>query len=453
MANRLGQLNLKPTDYKWAVFVLDRLLNKMQRTPGGDGIVEMPSTYLRKAFKQGGQNALRTLVNADIVESPKSWSTGTYDDNKYARKYRISLALCKFDQEAEVKEGAAPDLKEQQHLYYMEDNLRSLEIDASKALALAHRLADGITLDKYDVGPEIEGETLEIYDASTNQAPWFATRENAFAYAERVSKKLLRKKRKYGAKPVCHVVSDVVAYVAEVRNVSRMAWTLQVLNLKKGIVHAIRNTKNMRVDSNVTNLPTAILEHCTVNCGENLVSIDLTNSQYAVMAAMFKQGKFTDARTEFFKQFTLTPESARYVQHCEDGSVYEYFMEKLGIPSQDRAQAKGVKLGATYSSHKANTPAKLAFKAVAPQIVEIWDGFKKQYGDNELAILNQICEAEIFIDGCSAELAAKGIWHLTKHDSVICAECDALLVWAIVKNHLEHHGVVGHLKEPMPAHV
>ena len=31
MANRLAQLNLKPTEYKWAVFVLDKLLGKMQR--------------------------------------------------------------------------------------------------------------------------------------------------------------------------------------------------------------------------------------------------------------------------------------------------------------------------------------------------------------------------------------------------------------------------------------
>lgn len=453
MANRLAQLNLKPTEYKWAVFVLDKLLGKMQRTPGGDGIVEMPSTYIRKAFKASGQNVLRTLVNANIVESPKSWSTGTYDENPFARKYRISLDLCDFDHQAEVHHGAAPDQKEQEHLYYMEANLRALEIDLTKALINAHRLADAITLNKYDVGDEIEGETLEIYDAESNLAPWYATRENAFAYAEKHGKKLIRKQRIYGAKPVCHVVDHVVNYVADVRNVSRMAWTRQVLNLEKGVVYAIRSHTNQRVDSNVTNLPTALLEHCSVNSGESLVSIDLTNSQYAVMASMFKNGKFADVRSAFFQQFTLTEESQHYLQHCENGTVYEYFMEKLGIPAQDRNHAKGVKLGATYSSHKATTPAKLAFKKVAPQIVEIWDAFKKEYGDNQLAILNQICEAEIFIDGCSAELDKKGIWHLTKHDSVLCAESDALLVWAIVKNHLEHNGVVGQLKEPLPAHI
>lgn len=97
-------------------------------------------------------------------------------------------------------------------------------------------------------------------------------------------------------------------------------------------------------------------------------------------------------------------------------------------------------------SHKSNTPDKMKVKYLFPTLVKTIDLFKKQKGYNQFAITLQKKESSMFINKVLTRLFEKGYKVFSKHDSILCKECDLEAVKLLVMQVLDKEIV-----QPIPA--
>jgi hypothetical protein len=199
--------------------------------------------------------------------------------------------------------------------------------------------------------------------------------------------------------------------------------------LKSLTLDAKRNSTNQRLDTNFTNMASELVnEICKQN---NLVQIDLSNSQFSILSMVLsKELKSDDYK--LFKELTSR------------GRLYDYIQYKLGLKTPKRA--KQLMFEIMFSSYLLRNPLKKKIKDIFPSVINWIDQYKKTNGDREFSIMLQKIESDIFIDKMYHQIKKKGLLCFTKHDSLIVKEENVQDVLNIVEEVLENAGVEYRLK-------
>ena len=195
--------------------------------------------------------------------------------------------------------------------------------------------------------------------------------------------------------------------------------------LEHKILHANRNKTNNRLDTNITNMPSFMLE--IIKQDNNLVEIDMANAQMTFLANKIEDNS-KDTNLSLFK--TL----------CSEGELYNHIMKESG--SDCLKSSKLMTFEVLFSSEKNNSENVKQFYKIFPSLKKYVNKMKSDIGYKEFAVDLQKEESKLFIDGFLKSLIERGVFCLTKHDSLIVKEEDSNFVMAIcceimLKNNLK----------------
>ena len=175
-------------------------------------------------------------------------------------------------------------------------------------------------------------------------------------------------------------------------------YTRQLFNIENNIVYVDRNETNNRLDSNLTNLKSELWEYLTLD-NEELVEIDTVNSQFAILANIFKVD-------ELFYKLAV------------NGKLYDYVADKLNLKERIEAKNKMFRIAFDKITHQQND-----IRELFPETMEQIDNYKKQNGYKSFSNLLQKTESNIMIDNVLFELQ-KEFDVVSVHDSIRCKVSD-----------------------------
>ena len=117
------------------------------------------------------------------------------------------------------------------------------------------------------------------------------------------------------------------------------------------------------------------------------------------------------------------------MQLTAEGRFYEYMMEELGLPDEERGSFKTRFFGEVFycsQAYSERTQAGKAFQQLFPNVLAVVNDFKEQgrqmEGEKEttfLPVTMQQKEAGLILGAVGGRLAEEGIWYATIHDSVV----------------------------------
>lgn len=200
---------------------------------------------------------------------------------------------------------------------------------------------------------------------------------------------------------------------------------LEAIELKK--FYSFRNKTNNRLDTNITNMPSYLLEQIMRDNG--LTQIDLKNSQFAILASILPDND------EFvmFKHLAATGELYNFVEKNS--------RENLDISGKLAMFA--LMFGKVDSKSKAAEIIKPSF----PKLVDWVNNRKKELGCyKKFSVELQKIESKIFIDEISNLILNRGIFCLSKHDSIIVKNKDIDYAIKTISRRLKKNGIAGTLR-------
>jgi hypothetical protein len=204
-------------------------------------------------------------------------------------------------------------------------------------------------------------------------------------------------------------------------------------SIKEKTYRVGRNDTNNRLDTNLTNLYSEMVnEICRQN---NLLQIDLSNSQFCFLSQLLK------------KELN-TPDSQLFQILSISGSLYSYVSDRLEIG--DYKKTKRLMFSLLFSSNLFKSVEKNKLKELFPTVINWIDDFKRNNGYKSFSIELQKLESNFFIDNLLKRIKKHGLFCLTKHDSLIIRRHDYVTIVTIIKNISQEFGYDGVYKEDSP---
>ena len=196
-----------------------------------------------------------------------------------------------------------------------------------------------------------------------------------------------------------------------------------ISGLKYRNYYANRNENNKRLDTNITSMFSPMFD---LICKKNeLVQIDITNSQLAFLS-MALRDQLNSNDFKVFQRISIL------------GKLYESIEQLLSLESRKASKIEVLEI--LFSSRKNSTKTKKELKQHFPNIIKWIDDFKKNNGDKKFSVMLQKLESELMIDGVYMAIKSKGLFCLTKHDSVIVHKENYYEVMAIMKDEFNKRG-------------
>lgn len=195
-----------------------------------------------------------------------------------------------------------------------------------------------------------------------------------------------------------------------------------IIDIHNNKVRAHRNSTNNRLDTNLTNMSSWLIKHLRLD-GERLVNIDLSNSQFRILAMLLEKNDQYDTLYD------------RFVTLAKNGTLYSFIASELQL--KDDREAKRIMFEIFFSKRQNNTTEKTKIRNLFPGVVNMIDEFKKDNGDKTFAVMLQTVESELFINRILKKLLDKEYRVLSKHDSILCKISDLQPVMEIVKQELD----------------
>lgn len=464
IVDRIDDLNLTPYQRDNAIKIMAIIFRKQQRIGiGYNPDVAIPSAYWKKAISSHYEMALNPLIQARIIyQSHYAWLNGicaSYIVNP--ELLEGELTVVKY-QGMRKKPDRSPECRST--IKFMR-NLR-LDVRAAKR-ATDNYIDSGEFTKKITIDPDIDcDQPIECRDPSKDE-PEFLTVKNWWRIADKYGMTLINDDGKY-------IIDFPNVYYSRKRQHLRVAYYDAIHRFQNREFIANRNHTNFRLDSNLTPFPSLLLSYLTYGKHKNpLVSIDLKNSQFTILAKLIEDGTFdeytpdhisdhdhTSIPSSSFQYSNSIPEQhyksktrttlhdevsyncalsgynldveqhehpvftedlALFVKLAKNGKIYEFLQYMLELPKgkQGREQAKQMAFEMFFSGAGMRGANKELVK-IFPTVVMMTENYKKAHKDNALAILLQRTESKIFIDRIKKELDRLGLDTATKHDSVIC---------------------------------
>ena len=360
--------------------------------------VSVPYKLLSKMLKRDFKTlVLKPLIDKNIIEVNNSYSN--FEGKEKCKEYRINprfindLEITKECIKSIVIQGEVEQKNTHILSFYKTCTGESIVKDLYYFLDEYNEYLSNLPIDEYilETKEEIGLEYIqfiskkgEYFSLSTEEA----LKKNGY---------VIKDKNKYficdGAKFLKHKVKN--------KQISAIESVMKLINMD---LYAKRNSTNSRMDTNFTNLPSAIFEkYKEVN---KLVEFDVKNNQFAILAHILPK-EVVGEDVELFKFL------------AKRGELYEYVETKLELRS--RQEAKELLICVLFASYKV---LDRRIKEVFPSLCEWIKKWKKENGDDgEFPTMLQQKEAEIFVDGVFKTFKKRfGCFLALKHDSVIVNE-------------------------------
>ncbi len=435
IATTLAGLKLSRALYNRAVGIIEYFTIQMINNDLIGEYVLTPEKYFRKKF---GTNYLATLIilkKANIIQCNESYSNGINNKKHYPKGYRINheyldtdFKLTKYG----LKEDSTDLLTETERSIIISD-LSKITVDYPEAF---HTINEHLKTIKIIINEDIKTNCFALR-INEYEDKFYIKREKALAIAKDLNCDLIQYKDKY-------YLGNVAEFTKKTLEIILYTYTRNLMNFYYKLFYAKRNSTNRRLDTNLTTLPSILLKHFSLN-GTPLSSVDSSNSQLTIFAGILKNPAILhDNHSDHFVKYKYTEDTLNFINLCESGQIYEKLGELLNLT---RKEAKTKMFQIIFSGAKNPAPEKKLFKASFSQVIEIMDGFKITYGDNQFAIMLQTIESDIFIDTIYTELQKRGITAYTKHDSVLYSIKDASQVEAVVEAAMKQYGIEATLKK------
>ena len=408
---------------------------------------DKPYLYLSKVFRNTYyKDFLKTIIEEGIVEVNESYSS----DLHFCKKYRVSEKLAKMVistcNQVDIMEDVVGEdsgllhnvlrfsqlpnyqtirnnkidlnVKIKQKLSNMDiekdfDKCASqLYVNFPKLESVIEKYVNGILPNSFNINYAVKRKVIPIQkdDGST----LYLSKTQALNYTRKRNVDIIED---FNGRII---IEDLFKFIVNKRHSVTESYLESLINLSEKNFYAERNSTNNRLDTNLTNFPSLLLE--VIKEDNGLVEIDLCNSQFAIFAHLIPED-VVGGDVELFK--TLS-------QECE---LYPYLQEKMALSS--RKEAKIVCFEICFSSHKNHSQYVTEMRKLFPNVMRWVDDFKKQNGDNQFAIMLQKKEAEIFIDNLYPMIREQDIFCLTKHDSLIVKAEDEYKVRNIIEEYFE----------------
>ncbi|MDX2361993.1 MAG: hypothetical protein QNK23_14380 [Crocinitomicaceae bacterium] len=377
--------------------------------------LDLPKNYLREVF--GSYTWLKKLKEQDIIQTNEKYHTGQ------SKRYRINpdflnskFSSCSYEELLHI--CGTKHLKP-----FVVADLKTLRINSQNLIQISDEYADSITIEDFKINDEIGNDFFEVIDRKYGSKR-MTTLERAIEVATARGMVVIKDRSKYYMD-----YSDT--FIREKRRAIRFHYKKAIDKLDKSIYYVHRNTTNNRLDTNITNLCELLTNQIMED--NNLCSLDLSNSQFAIFCHSYEQAD--NPRTLDFIRFKSLATS---------GGLYEEVAELLGLES--RKEAKSLMFELFFSSHRYQPRHKKKLREHFPSVVSFIDEYKKEHGDNMFSIELQKQEAEIFIDNIYARIKEECMFCLTKHDSVIVHRKDRARAQQIIEEYFAEIGFHGTLK-------
>jgi hypothetical protein len=342
----------------------------------------------------------QSRINIPLTKKAHELGIYAYPFSEMLNKRRKNAANC-----ATYKTG----LKKQ----VIHDMVDTLEIDFMKILETTNEVVSKISYNDFKIDAEVEASSFEVYNRFTGTTHWM-TKAGAIKMAHKTGGILIQDKQKY-------YIDDLDRYIETKKRNILISYTTSVTALRKHIYYINRNPTNYRLDTIFTSMCSHTLD--IIKQDNNLIEIDLVNSQYAIFANwLMTHDCYKQNDVKLFCSLSI------------EGKLYEHIHHELKL--NDRKQAKKIMMVVAFSSPKFNSNRKTEFKELFPNVYQFIADYNKRNND-KFAVCLQNKESKIFIDGLMNILIRKGYFVLTKHDSLIIREKDRVEIQQLVKDYFD----------------
>ncbi|MCZ8169764.1 MAG: hypothetical protein ACK5RV_05305 [Flavobacterium sp.] len=436
LSEAIQSLNLSKTDkshcYKFVGILLRDSLDEH-----GDlvSFTPKPQKYIIKSFDNSYHLWLYELLNNHIVIRSDYYSheEGICYDYKVSPSFfleeGLSSTLCIYKScKPLISLGYKDIIKGINHetntLYnWFADDMDSLVIDYNKLESILKDKLDNLSIDQFEVDYQIQAKSVQLtitYGKKTKS--FYTSTTNAIAMAHEQGKSLINDEGKYK-------IDTTEGFIQKKRQAINFYYQNSITRLKNKNYTASRNETNNRLDTNLTNMSSLLVDEiCFQN---NLMQLDLASSQFCLFSNHLTHKLATD---DFIRFKTLS----------SSGNLYASIQQELGLKSVK--EAKNAMFEILFSARNNKTLFKSKLKEVFPSVVAWIDEYKKANGDNQFSIMLQQIESDLFIDRILKRVKKLKYFCLTKHDSLIIRRSDYEAILSIVKEEFEKIGLEYTLK-------
>ena len=382
--------------------------------------VPLPAILISKIIGSDYKIVLEKLKKNQVIQV-QSWLQGariveSYDKGR-CRKYRINPELSKGDiipvyyNERSVKHPLYVKINNRRCATSIVTNdLKSLIINSKKLLSITDHVVNTISCVVFKTDGEIKANNFCVLNNYTGFKKW-TSYSKCMEYIKARKSTLVQDGRRY-------FIDDLDRYVEFKRRNTLWSYKTCINRLVMQSYNVSRNTKNNRLDHNLTatskNLMAAIIED------NDLVEIDLKNSQFAILAYLMQKDRTVTQSSDFETFCKITA----------DGNLYEYLADEFRLIT--RNEAKEMMMILAFSSHRYHCPEKAKLKGLFPVVFTFIEDYKKRNvkkfgreGYKSFAVWLQKTEAWLFIDNLYFNLKVKRkMFVITKHDSLLVRKSD-----------------------------
>jgi hypothetical protein len=421
LVEAIYKLELSKTDKSHCIKFTGILLRDSLRDYGNlYSFVPKPREYLVKTFDNSYPRWLYKLLDNQIVIRNNFYS----HDDGICYNYQVPPSffpevpslntLCNYNYlEPLITLGYKDIVKEVNKEYnlfnkWFEDDINSLAIDYYKLMELVKNKINNVSIKDFQVDEQINEETIKML--SSDGKSYFTKTVDAIAMAKKQGKSIIKDDGRYGMALLSNFIHNKKQSIGH-------SYLTSLVRLQKKNHKAKRNLTNKRLDTNITNMSSMLVDEICLQNG--LVQIDLSNSQFAILTNVLT-GQLNSDDFIRFKELSVS------------GQLYAYIQQIIGLESV--ADAKNAMFEIMFSSRRNNTTSKAKLKKLFPSVIGWIDRYKKAHGDNKFSIMLQNKESEIFIDCLLTKIKSKELFCLTKHDSLIVRRNDYTKVLNILKD-------------------
>lgn len=435
LTEAIQNLNLSKTDkshcYKFVGILLCDSLDEH-----GDlvSFTPKPQKYIIKSFDNSYHLWLYELLNNHIVIRSDYYSheEGICYDYKVFPSFFLedsSSTLCIYKScKPLISLGYKDIVKginlETNTLYnWFADDMDSFVTDYNKLESILKDKLDNLSINQFEVDYQIQAKSVQLTITHSKKTKSFYTSTtNAIAMAHKQGKSLINDEGKYK-------IDTIEGFIQKKRQAINFYYQNSITRLKNKNYTASRNETNNRLDTNLTNMSSLLVDEiCLQN---NLMQLDLASSQFCLFSNHLTHKLATD---DFIRFKTLS----------SSGNLYASIQQELGLKSVK--EAKNAMFEILFSARNNKTLFKSKLKEVFPSVVAWIDEYKKAHGDNQFSIMLQQIESDLFIDRILKRVKKLKYFCLTKHDSLIIRRSDYEAILSIVKEEFEKIGLEYTLK-------
>ena len=391
-------------------------------------------SYLKKTFSASYNNWLNVLIDSQIVLRTDYYYIGTSYYYSLHTKYHLTLSQSSSSilwvktfnnqfKKVEYKEKIYPTNQGiiEYEKWFLED-MDSLKINYDELYGIVDDRVNNINL--VSLGYRVDNNTLK----SSLKVNSIGDKYYANKYMKTSQLVSISKENNYSiiqTSQGCYL-DDLEHFLNKKRLSIYLSYINSVDTLKEKRYRVKRNDTNRRLDTNLTNLYSELVDEiCRQN---NLVQIDLSNSQFCFLS-------------ELLKDELDTPDFMMFQSLSYQGNLYLYVQKKLKLNSLK--ESKKMMFSLLFSSQKNTTTEKKKIKDLFPSVIDWVDRFKKLNGYKKFSVKLQNLESIFFIDNLLRLIKNKGIFCITKHDSLIIRQEDYNTVIELVKEISNQFGFGG----------